>query len=105
MNGLPHFFGGGHNSIPISGDEIQLISLIGFILVGLVYSCGSLRKKPEKILEVMLESGLGEPQLLKAVEFVRDALRKHPIDACDRWFIERSEFGDFVKRFRAMKPR
>src|SRR5262245_50347924 len=78
MIGIPDFFASGASSLPISPDEIQLVSLIGFILVSLVYSCGSLQTKPEKILDVMLKSGRGDPQLRKAVAFVRDALRKHP---------------------------
>lgn len=101
MNGMPDFFGNG----PISPDEMQLVSLIGFILVSLVYTCGSAKKNPQKILQVMLESGGEHPQLRKAVAFVRDALRKDPSNAYATWFMERAEFGDLRKRWKATKSR
>jgi hypothetical protein len=103
MNGIPEFFGSGPNSIPISPDEIQFVSLIGFILVGLIYSCGSSNLTRERVLRIMLESRAGHPQLLKAVSFVADALKKDPAQTYKRWLIDRSEFKDIRKRFKAMQ--
>ena len=104
MNGIPEFFGSGPGSVPIPPDQVQLVSLIGFILVSMVYVCGSLKKKPEEILDVMLASESGHPQLQKAVAFVRDALKKHPSSAYYDWFLERSDFDDFMKRWKASNP-
>jgi hypothetical protein len=104
MNGIPEFFGSGPNSIPIGADEIQFVSLIGFVLVGLIHSCGSSNLTREKVLRIMLESALGHPQLLKAVSFVADALRKDPAHTYKRWLIDRSEFSDLNKRFKSMQP-
>ena len=104
MIGIPEFFSSGPNPLPISPDEIQLVSLIGFILVSMVYCCGTLNRKPEKVLEMMMESGGGHPQLRKAVAFVRDALGKHPSLAYEKWFLERSEFGDLTRQWKATEP-
>lgn len=99
MEGMAQFFATGGNSIPVSPDEIQLVSLIGFLLVGLVYSCGTLNRNPERILERMIADSEGHPEMSKAAGFVADALKKHPVDTYGKWFLDRSQFPDLARHF------
>ena len=99
MEGMGHFLAGGGGA-PVSPEEIQLVSLTGFILVGLVHSCGSLRQNPERILSRMRAHSKGHPALSMAVGFVSDALKKHPVDSYEKWFVDRSQFRELARHFK-----
>ena len=101
MDGL---FPNGGNGLPVSQEEIQLVSLIGFILVGLVYSCGSLKQNPERILKRMRVHSKGSPELSKATEFIADALKKHPVDTYGKWFVDKAQFTELARHFRTSTP-